>query len=327
MLVNSLLWQGATLSLQLSTLRRIKEVANMSTNLEELAVEADDVCCACCGIAQVDDIKLMDCDGCDLVKYCSIKCRENHREQHEEECKNRKAELRDKELFEQPDGSDYGDCPICFLPMPIDPRKSSFYTCCCKLVCNGCVYANYKSNGNNKCPFCREPAVIGDEENFKRVMERAKVNDPNALRKMGKSRYDEGDTDKAVEYWTKAAELGDAAAHYQLGLMYRQGRGVEKDEEKEVYHYEKAAIGGHPDARYNLAIIEGNNENIERAAKHFIIAAKLGHEKSMQALWKFYSRGYITKEKLDATLRAHQSAIDATKSAQRDAAEALRHSR
>ena len=27
--------------------------------------------CANCGIAQVDDIKLEECDGCDLVKYCS----------------------------------------------------------------------------------------------------------------------------------------------------------------------------------------------------------------------------------------------------------------
>ena len=69
-------------------------------------VEIDDVdeVCACCGIAAVDDIKLKDCDGgCDLVKYCGDGCQENHREQHEEECNKRKAELHDKELFTQPD--------------------------------------------------------------------------------------------------------------------------------------------------------------------------------------------------------------------------------
>ena len=32
--------------------------------------------------------------------------------------------------------------------------------------------------------------------------------------------------------------------------------------------------------------------------------------------------GHITKEEYEATLRSHQAAIDATKSAQRDAAEA-----
>ena len=55
--------------------------------------------------------------------------------------------------------------------------------------------------------------------------------------------------------------------------------------------------------------------------KHLVIAANLGYEESMKALWKIYSAGNITKEELDVTLRAHQAAIDATKSAQRDVAE------
>ena len=42
----------------------------------------------------------------------------------------------------------------------------------------------------------------------------------------------------------------------------------------------------------------------------------------MQVLWKTYSAGHITKEELEATLRAHKATIDATKSAQREAAEA-----
>ena len=68
---------------------------------------------------------------------------------------------------------------------------------------------------------------------------------------------------------------------------------------------------------------EKKNGNVERAVKHFIIAAKLGHEESMKALWSHYSDGNITKEDLDATLRTHQAAITAMKSAQRDAAEAV----
>jgi hypothetical protein len=280
--------------------------------------EEAEVCCASCGITELDDIKLKICDGgCDLVKYCSDACRENHREQHEEECKKRKAKLlRDRKLFEQSDGAHLGECPICFLPLPLDTDKSTFYSCCCKLGCNGCVYAARSDN----CPFCREPFVHGDEENYKRVMERAKVNDPAALCKMGGRYYAEQDYDKAFEYYTKAAELGDAAAHYQLARMYRYGQGVEKDKGKKVYHLEKAAIGGNPYARNNLAVFEQNKGNFERATKHFIIAAKLGLEISMQKLWKYYSAGHITKEDLDATLRAHQAAIDATKSAQRDAA-------
>ena len=55
--------------------------------------------------------------------------------------------------------------------------------------------------------------------------------------------------------------------------------------------------------------------------KHLIIAANLGLEESTKELWKHYSAGNITKEELDATLRTHQAAIDAMKSAQRDEAE------
>ena len=54
----------------------------MSSSVDE-EVAADKEVCANCGIAGVDNIKLEDCDGCDLVKYCSDGCRELHREQHE----------------------------------------------------------------------------------------------------------------------------------------------------------------------------------------------------------------------------------------------------
>jgi TPR repeat protein len=153
-------------------------------------------------------------------------------------------------------------------------------------------------------------------------MKRVKANDPAALSQMGGKCYNEGDHDKSFECYTKAAESEDLEAHYRLGILYMNGEGVEEDEEKAVYHYEKAAIGGHPTARHNLAAFEEENGNIERAVKHLIIAAKLGFDLSMKALWSQYSDGNITKDDLDATLRAHQAAIVETKSKQRDAAEA-----
>ena len=140
---------------------------------------------------------------------------------------------------------------------------------------------------------------------------------------MGKKRHNEGDYENALKYYTKAAELGEIDAQYKLATMYDGGLGVDKDEKKEVYHLEKAAICGNPNARHNLAIIEEKNGNIERSVKHLIIAANLGLEDSMKPLWRYYSAGYITKEDLDATLRSHQTAIDAMKSEQRDAAEVV----
>jgi TPR repeat protein len=153
-------------------------------------------------------------------------------------------------------------------------------------------------------------------------MERVKANDPAALRHMGGKCYNEWDYEGAFGYFTKASELGDVGAHCHLGHMYYKGECVEKDKEKEVYHCEKSAIGGHPYARHILGCYEQKAGNIERAVKHLIIAANLGNEMSMRVLWRHYSAGNITKEDLEATLRTHQAAIDATKSSQRDAAEA-----
>ena len=279
-----------------------------------------DTCCANCGAAEVDDIKLEKCTDCDLVKYCSEWCLEQHREQHEEECKSRVKDLHDKKLFTQPDGTNHGECPLCFLPLPIARSKTMFLTCCSETICNGCVYAIAISNEENRCPFCRE--LADDDENDKRLMERVKSNDPVALRYVGMKCRDEGDYNAAFEYFTKAAGLGDIDAYYELACLYEKGEGVEKDLEKQVYHSEQAAIGGHPFARNNLGFIEHENGNFERAAKHFIIAANLGYEISMKSLWKYYSAGHITKKDLDATLRTHQAALDEMKSKQRDKAEA-----
>ena len=254
---------------------------------------------------------------CQSVRYHS----EEYRKQQDERCKKQKAELHDKKLFSQPDSCHREECPICFLPLPIDNEKSTFYSCCSKSICNGCDHVHSMCNGGDNCPFCREP-MAGKKETRKRMMKRVKANDPAALREMGHNRFNEGDYDGAFEYWTKAAELGDLEAHYQLGGMYWEGEGVEKEGEKAVPHLEKAAIRGHPQARHNLGYIEGLNGNFERAVKHLIIAANLGLDDSMKALWKHYSLGNIAKENLEATLRTHQAAVDEMKSPQRDAAEA-----
>jgi hypothetical protein len=47
-----------------------------------------------------------------------------------------------------------------------------------------------------------------------------------------------------------------------------------------------AAIGGLEMARHNLGTIEMSNGDINRAMKHFIIAAKSGPEKSLKMVGK-----------------------------------------
>ena len=290
-----------------------------------LGAEAADICCASCGKAAVDDIKLKKCDGCDLATYCSDACKEDHRLEHEAVCKKRAAELRDELLFNQPESSHLGDCPICSLPLSIDERKSTMYTCCCKTVCAGCVYANQvrqleENRQQPTCPFCRHQLPKTQEEADKNLMKRVEANDPAAIREFGKRVHDNGDYDGAFRYLTKAAALGDVDAHYELSIMYNEGKGVEKDEKKAFYHMEEAAIRGHAYARHNLGVYEGRNGSTERAVKHLIIAANLGEDKSLEALKVLYKGNVISKERFAAVLRAHHAAVNAAKSPEREAA-------
>eukprot|EP00986_Skeletonema_menzelii_P004437 scaffold1495_cov80-Skeletonema_menzelii.AAC.1 len=127
----------------------------------------------------------------------------------------------------------------------------------------------------------------------------------------------------AFEYWTKAAGLtGDAKSHYQLSDAYYRGTGVEKDVRKEIFHLEEAAIRGHVVARFNLGHREYENGRIERAVKHWIIAANHGNDGAIKVLRDLYASGCVQNEDLEATLRTHKAAVDATKSPQRDLVDA-----
>ena len=164
----------------------------------------------------------------------------------------------------------------------------------------------------HSCPFCRDVPATSNQ--IQKMTKRIQANDPFALYYMGMMRYQEGNYAETLQYLTKAAELGDATAHYNLSCMYRDGQGVEKDEKKQVYHLED------PEARAGLSQYETNKARFDRAVKHCIIAANLGHNKAIQVLKGYYKEGLVSKEDFAAALRAFQAAVDATKSPQRDAA-------
>ncbi|MDD3043204.1 MAG: tetratricopeptide repeat protein, partial [Methanosarcinaceae archaeon] len=59
---------------------------------------------------------------------------------------------------------------------------------------------------------------------------------------------------QAAKRYTKAAELGDAAAQYNLGRCYAKGEGVEKDPDKAAYWFMKAAEQGDVTAQKTLGV-------------------------------------------------------------------------
>eukprot|EP00985_Skeletonema_marinoi_P006884 scaffold3011_cov130-Skeletonema_marinoi.AAC.9 len=256
----------------------------------------DTSCCASCGIPEVDDTKLMECNACDLVRYCSIACQRDHIPKHLRKCTKRVAELREELLFKQPASTHREDCPICMS------RKAQMS-----------ILSHFLPSG--------------DEQIAKQRLKRIELNDPVAITSEGLGLDKNGDYVKAFECYTKAAALGDIEAHHRLAMLYHWGQGVEKDKRKEMYHFKEAAVGGHPTARHNLGCDELNNGNPEKAAKHWIIAATHGNDDSIKGLMMVFKGGAISKEVLAAALRANQAAVDAAKSPQRDAAEEHRRSK
>jgi len=228
-------------------------------------------------------------------------------------------------LFKQPESNHNGDCTICFTPLRSDGTKGCVMMCCSKFVCIGCDYANsireLEGKLEPRCAFCRHPRPVTVEEADRLTAKRAAVNDPIAMCQMGNMCCMERDYKSAYEYHSKAAALGEPGAHFSLSNLYRTGQGVDKDKKKEFYHLEEAAIGGHPGARQHLAVYEWDDNNFERAIKHLTIAATLGHDDSLDFLKAAYTNGYVSKEVLASALRAHQAAINATVTPQREKAE------
>ena len=280
------------------------------------------------------------CNKCKAATYCNAVCKKKHRSKHKEACerrvaevheeelerKKRAAELHDKELFKQPLPNE--DCPICMLPLPSFWTGSKYKSCCGKIICCGCIHAvKIRDGGVSLCPFCRTPAP-NSEKFFEQCKKRIKVDDAEAIHNLGCC-YSEGshglpqDHNKALELWHQAGKLGYADAYYNIGNSYLEGYGVERDMKKAVHYWELAAMGGVAKARHNLGVSEGQTGNIDRALKHFIIAAGFGYTRSLESIKHMFIDRQTTKDDYTKALRAYQATLVEIKSPQRDAAAAF----
>ena len=281
--------------------------------------------CANCGKGEEISCDLKSCAACKLVKYCNRDCQIAHRPMHKKACKKRAAELHDEELFKEHLATD--DCPICFLPLPLDIVQSTFKACCGKLICSGCIYAmGEEADERGKlfiCAFCRRPAPSSEDEENERVKKLMEANNAYAFYIFAGccARGIRGlpqNYEKANELYLRAGELGCAEAYCNLGYSYNNGRGVEVDKKKAIHYYELAAMTGDVGARYNLGVLEGQAGNEHRAYKHFILAAKAGFKQSLDVVKEGYMDGMVTKDEYANTLRAYQRRHDEMKSDQRD---------
>ena len=303
-------------------------------------------CCAECG--EEGGVSLKTCKACMHARYCSAECQRNHWPKHKKQCKLRAAELRDEALFKDPPPKE--DCPICFLPMPINlincmtlppatissvpiydfalaheelanETTEKCYPCCGKSICTGCLHSFRESGNASKCPFCNSDRSSKTlEESVEQLMKRVGANDAGAMFAMG-NQYHNGRTSliqdhaKAMEFYTRAAELGFSMASNNLGMLYHEGGNMKKAK----FHFEAAAMAGHEAARCNLGVIEYNSGNIERAIKHWTIAASAGSYNAMHEMRGFFEKGPVSRESIDSTLIAYNSSCNEMRSESRDA--------
>ena len=305
-----------------------------------------DVCCAECGGEGVASLKM--CMSCRLVRYCNANCQKNHWPKHKKACKQRAAVLRDELLFKDPPPKE--ECPICFLPMPVQliccmslpPATASsvpiydfamaneelatepmeeYYPCCGKHICKGCVHSFRKSGNDDKCPFCNSNrGGKTDEEDVEEIMKRVAANDAVAMGMLA-AHYNHGlggvqqDHIKAIELFTKSAELGCSQAHASLGKICHEGGALKKAK----FHFEAAAMAGNEGERFNLGNLEYNSGNMKRAITHWTIAASAGESHAMHELIICFQEGSVSRESIDSTLAAYNSSCAEMRSETRDA--------
>ena len=304
------------------------------TNNQPLSSKQLDVCANCnvrAGDTGGTTVKLKNCTACLLVKYCGVDCQRAHRKKHKKACKQRATELKDERLYSQGHERPEGDfCPICTLPIPFPMcAHSGLMVCCMKTVCKGCHVAT-RVRGMFDCPFCRTRLPDNEADQLKMVQARVEKKDPEAILSLGTDYYQgarglQKDMRRAVVLWTEAAEHGSIEALFNLGVAYERGDGVGQDMATADDFYKKAAMQGHADSRYNLGWIEGQKGNHDRAVRHLLISANMGHKDSLDMIKDVFMEGLATKEQYAQALREYQTAVEEMKSHGRDEAKRQGH--
>jgi hypothetical protein len=100
----------------------------------------------------------------------------------------------------------------------------------------------------------------------------------------------------AASWFRAAAAQGNIVAQYNLGVLYERGLGVSRNETEALNWYRSAADQNHPAAQFNLALAfangNGAKQDFATAARWYQRAARRGLTPAMVNLAIFYEQGY-----------------------------------
>ena len=99
----------------------------------------------------------------------------------------------------------------------------------------------------------------------------------------------------------------NAAAEYEIGTRFAEGRGVSKNMEEALRWIERAADAGFVPAQFRLASLyekgDGPKKNLDKARRLYLAAAQKGHAKAMHNLAVVYAEGIDGKPDYKAAAR------------------------
>lgn len=120
------------------------------------------------------------------------------------------------------------------------------------------------------------------------------------------------DIEKAVDWYTKAAENNHSLAQYKLASLYNDGQDIEQDYSKAFFLFKKSADNGNVYAMFATAMCykngKGTQQNYANALKYFTAASQKGHIGAITQIAFLYQYGNGVKQDDNKMFKLHKKA-------------------
>jgi len=130
----------------------------------------------------------------------------------------------------------------------------------------------------------------------------------------GVQAYERGDYQTAITVWMPLADQGDQDALFNMGQLYRMGKGLARDPVMAEYFYRQAAEKGHLAAQGNLGTLYyfgfDDSPRVVPALQWWQKAARGGDPRSQYMIGILYYNGqYLERDKVRAYAWIRQAAV------------------
>jgi TPR repeat protein len=131
------------------------------------------------------------------------------------------------------------------------------------------------------------PAMASEKDKmlFTHLLKSAKQGDAAAQYNLGVMySFGQGapqDYKEAIKWFKLAAKQGHTKAKYNVAVMYDNGRGVRPDRKAAIKWYEQAALDGLVEAQYNLGVLHYNEQGTQKEHRIAIKWLRLAAQQSL----------------------------------------------